>query len=643
MKLKNKRAAIILLLFFVHHRIFPCSVVGYVGSEGCKQFVLKGLSRLEYRGYDSSGFCSLDPMTHDLICCKAVGKLEMLKKKLLSEESFDGHVGIGHTRWATHGGVTNSNAHPHIDCHNTVAVVHNGIIENYNELKTQLIYDGHTFASETDTEVIAHLLRKYLDQQNEADVHSNVKNVAMKLAANLEGSYGLLCMMKDYPDMLLVMRRRSPLSVGLGKDEMFIASDVIAYADKTKNVLFLPDKSFAIVTKSEVTLYDFQGNELGQHIKVVDLDPTAYEKMDHEHFMLKEIYEQPRVIRASIKHYQELGNDIFKQFGLTQKDIKDLGSIHMVGCGTSWHAGLIGKFFFEYIAKIPAYVHLASEFLYMPLFPKDNTVFIAISQSGETADTLEAVRLIKRHDMPVVTITNVATSSMVRETDGFLETKAGPEIAVASTKAFTTQLTALYWLAHMIAKERGLLNENDLERAAAQLHHAASVLEQAIDKYKVDMINIHGKKYAQAPHMMFLGRHIMYPLALESALKLKEISYIPSHGGPAGELKHGTLALVDFSIPVVLFSHLDPLLYKKVVANAQEVKARKGQLIVCAFEGQTELCNLADVAFVLPRVETLLAPLATVGLMQFFAYQIAKTLGHDIDKPRNLAKAVTVE
>ncbi len=643
MKLKNNRAAIILLLFFVYHGIFSCSVVGYVGFRLCKEFILKGLSRLEYRGYDSAGFCSLDPITHDLVCSKSVGKLETLKKKLLSEEDFDGHIGIGHTRWATHGGVTNANAHPHSDCHNTVAVVHNGIIENYNELKTRLINDGHTFTSETDTEVIAHLLRIHLDQQNEADVHSNLKNSAIELAANLEGSYGLICMVKDYPDMLLVMRCRSPLSVGLGKGETFIASDVIAYADKTKDVLFLPDESFAIVTKSKVTLYDFQGNELEQHIRVVDLDPMTYEKMDHEHFMLKEIYEQPCVIRASIKHYQELGNDIFKQFGLTQKDIQDLESIHMVGCGTSWHAGLIGKFFFEYVAKIPAYVHLASEFLYMPLFSKNNTVFIAISQSGETADTLEAVRLIKRHGMPVSTITNVVTSNMVRETDGLLETKAGPEIAVASTKAFTTQLTALYWLAHMIAKEKGLLSEKDLEKAAEQLHHAASVLEQAIDKYKVDMIDIHGKKYAKAPHMLFLGRHVMYPLALESALKLKEITYIPSHGGPAGELKHGTLALVDFSIPVVLFSHLDPLLYKKVLANAQEIKARKGQLIVCAFEGQTELCNLADVAFVLPRVEPLLAPLATVGLMQFFAYQVAKALGHDIDKPRNLAKAVTVE
>ncbi len=387
----------------------------------------------------------------------------------------------------------------------------------------------------------------------------------------------------------------------------------------------------------------FLGKHYHKNTQAINLVPNAFEKMGHEHFMIKEIYEQRRGIEKTIAHYQTLGMGLLNQLGLTKKKARALNAIHFVGCGTSWHAALIGKFFFEYIAKVPTHAHLASEFRYMPLFPDQHSFYIAISQSGETADTLEAIRLIKKQNVSVATITNVLSSTMVRETNGFLETKAGPEVAVASTKAFTTQITALYWLAHIFAREKGFITDKELNKAAHDLKQTAMVLEQAIDMYKLDIINKHAKQFAHAPHVMFLGRHIGYPLALESALKLKEISYIQSHGGPAGELKHGTLALVDSQIPVVLFSHLDPTLYKKIVANAQEVKARKGRLIVCAFEGQKELCDLADVAFVLPKVEPLLAPLAMIGLMQFLAYQVAKALGRDIDKPRNLAKSVTVE
>lgn len=631
------------LFSFYSIAIVPCSIVGYIGSDWGKSFILTGLSRLEYRGYDSAGYCTLDVSNHHLITVKAVGTLDVLKRKLM-HEGYDGHIGIGHTRWATHGAATENNAHPHLDCHHDVAVVHNGIIENYYVLKKWLIKQGHQFVSETDTEVIPHILKSLLDHHKEdKNPHNKIKQVAIELAQKLEGSYGFISMMKEYPNMLLAMRRSSPLSVGIGNDQMYIASDVLAYADKTSDVIFLPDESFALITKDQVDIYDFHGNPLEKTIKKVYLSPAAYEKMQHEHFMLKEIYEQPRAIRSSIKHYQSLGDKIFKQCGLSSKQVKQLESVHIIGCGTSWHAGLIGKFFFEYIAKIPTYVHLASEFRYMPLFAQKNSLFLAISQSGETADTLEAIRMVKKHHLPVATITNVVTSTMVRETDGYVQTIAGPEIAVASTKAFTTQLTALYWLAHMIAKEKGLIGKEGLTQAAEKLTQAADILENAIETYKVEIINNYVKTLAKAPHMMFLGRHIMYPFALESALKLKEISYIPSHGGPAGELKHGTLALVDFQIPVVLFSHVDPLLYKKIIANAQEVKARKGKLIIYAFEGQTELCDLADISFVIPRVDPLLAPLAFSGLMQFFVYQIAKELKRNIDKPRNLAKSVTVE
>lgn len=619
-----------------------CGLVGYVGPLLCKEFVLDGLAHLEYRGYDSAGFCCLDPSRDSFTIIKSEGKLSKLKEKA-ANIPYDGCTGMGHTRWATHGPASVQNAHPHTDCHNTVAVAHNGIIENYSSLRNTLIRQGHAFRSDTDTEVVAHLFRTLLNEQTATDAKTILKQATQALVHQLEGSFSLIIMLQDYPDIMIAVRCNSPLTIGMGEGEKYIASDVIAYVDKVTDVLFVPNKSYAIITQDTVALYDFSGDPLKCEITTVPFEATTYTKMGNEHYMLKEIYEQPHIIQQQIRTYQELGDTIFEQFGISKQEARALQSLHILGCGSSWHAGLIGEFFFASITGIPTHVHLSSEFRYKPLFAEDNTLYVAISQSGETADTLESVRLAKQYSFPVATITNVSSSSMVRETDGYIETMAGPEISVASTKAFTTSVVALYWLAHMIAKEKGLITQAELDQAAQNLLRASSVLAQSIEMYQEQIQNSLAPICSASSCIMCLGRHNSYPLALEGALKLKEITYISTHGGAAGELKHGTLALIDQATPVIILSHLDPTLYKKTVSNAQEVKARKGTLIAIAFENQDELIKLADQAIILPRTDPLLAPLAMCGILQCLAYEIAKQLGRDIDKPRNLAKSVTVE
>lgn len=617
------------------HSIYACSIVGYIGQTFCKSFIELGLSRLEYRGYDSAGFACLTPESNNLVIIKSEGKLGQLKEKL-KKDPIDGFAGIGHTRWATHGPATEANAHPHADCAHKIAIVHNGIIDNYYDLKLELIAANHTFKSETDTEVIVHLLEEMLK--------SNRLCMALpKTFALLKGTFAVIGLLKDYPDTMIAARKGSPICIGIGNDEMYLASDFLAFAGKTNKVVFLPDNSYALITKESLCIYNFAGTALPIEIKTIDVAANSYDKFGHEHFMLKEIYEQRKAIKTAVAYYKSLGHDIWKQLGISIEVAKGLKSVQLFGCGTSWHAARIAQFFFETIAHVPTSTHLASEFRYMPFFERQNTLYVAISQSGETADTLEALRMCKSNNQPVVTLTNVTTSAMARDALGFLPLKAGPEIAVASTKAFTTQITALYWLAHYLAFEKGLISQIDLDQAEQNLLNAADVLESMIDMYDFEIIQKHAKKYAQAKRFMYLGRHIGYPFAMEGALKLKEISYIFAQGYPAGELKHGSIALVDVETPILLFSHMDPLIYQKLVANAQEVKARKGHLIVFAFEGQNELLKIADQAFIFPKVAPMLEPLAMAGLMQFFAYQIAKELGRDIDQPRNLAKAVTVE
>jgi len=613
-----------------------CSVVGYLGKSHCKTFVLEGLAKLEYRGYDSAGFACLNVKDNRLLYRKAAGKLSNLTKEL-SSCPIDGFLGIGHTRWSTHGVASQENAHPHFDCNKKIAVVHNGILENHHELKKQLTQSGHVFHSDTDTEVIAHLFEELLE------AHGECKPALLELVNRLDGAFAFISIMQDHPDTMILVRKRSPLCIGIGEDELFAASDLLAFIEKTKKVLFLPDESFAIVRGQTIELYDFSGKALPKKIQNLEVSSNVHKKLGYEHYMLKEIYEQKNGIFETLNFLKKVGTDVWEHLGLSIDYVKSLERICIVGCGTSWHAARIAQFFFEHTCRIPASVLLASEFRYMPFFPHKKSLYIAVSQSGETADTLEAVRLVNGASLPTIAITNVASSSMVRESDGFLLTQAGPEVAVASTKAFSTQLTALFWFAHRLALEKGFISVDQMERAQEDLLVAAHVLENSIENYKLDITQKHAQKYAKYKKSIFLGRHISYPFAMEAALKLKEISYVFAQCYPAGELKHGPLALVDNETPVFLFSHQDPLLYQKIVANTQEVKARGGHVVAFAFEGQDELCELADLPFVFPRVHSLLGPLAMTGLMQFFVYQIAKELGRPIDKPRNLAKSVTVE
>lgn len=613
-----------------------CAVIGYVGKDFCKNFIIEGLSRLEYRGYDSAGFACLSTNDSRLQYVKTEGKLNNLIEKL-NYSPIDGNVGIGHTRWSTHGIVSQQNAHPQFDCQKTISIVHNGIVENHHELRKQLQFSGHVFHSETDTEVIAHFLEALLIS------HRTFKGAVVDLVNNLDGAYAFICLIQDFPDQVVVVRKRSPLCIGIGDGEMFIASDALAFAGRTNKIIFMPDESFAIIKKDMVNIFDFAGNPLTIEAQEINIDWSVNDKKGYELFMLKEIYEQKNSISNSVSFFNSLGSKIWDHLGITPEYVKNLKTINIFACGTSWHAARIAQFFFEKICGIPTKILLASEFRYMTFFPEKDSLYIAVSQSGETADTLEGLRLIKSFGCQTMVITNVASSTMVREADGFLLTQAGPEVAVASTKSFSSQLTALYWLANHIGVVRESIPANSMEAVESDLLVCAEVLENCIENYKLDIIHTLAEKYSKFKNFIFLGRDISYPLALEGALKLKEISYIFCHAYPAGELKHGPIALIDEKTPVILFSNLNSVIYQKLVANAQEVKARKGHLIIFAFEDQNELISLADQLFIIPKVNPLLAPLAMTGLMQFFIYQIAKTLGCPIDKPRNLAKSVTVE
>lgn len=614
-----------------------CTVVGYIGRSFCSAFIFEGLARLEYRGYDSAGFACIDPINQKLLYSKASGQLANLTE-CLKKNPIDGFSGIGHTRWSTHGELSVDNAHPHFDCSKTISVVHNGIIENYSDLKAQLEKSGHIFYSATDTEVVSHLFEPFL--QSAVITPSDVCSVVQLL----EGTYAFIVMLQAFPDQLIVVRKKSPLCIGLGNGEMFIASDVVAFAGKTDKVFFLPDESFAIVSKDAIYAYDFAGNALAVDTQAVSVAFERADKNGFEHFTLKEIYEQKHAIGRTVELLRKSDSFLWDQLGLTVETVCAAQKVCFVACGTSSHAARIAQYFFELIAKLPATVYLASEFRYMPFFPDKNTLYIIISQSGETADALEALRLINVHGLSTIALTNVATSTIVREAGGFLLTSAGPEIAVASTKAFSTQLAALYWLVHRIALEKKLIERGDLFQAEENLLATANVLESTLERYKYEIECTSAPRYAQYDKALFLGRHISYPLAMEGALKLKELAYIFAESYPAGELKHGPLALVDNAMPVYVFSHQDPLIYQKLVSNAHEVKARGGRVIAFAYAGQHELCSLAETSFIIMHdVPALLGPLAMIGLMQYFVYAIAKERGCPIDKPRNLAKSVTVE
>jgi len=608
-----------------------CGIIGYIGKNPAVPILIEGLKKLEYRGYDSSGVAVMQ--NGKLEIRRAVGKLQNLEA-LLRGESLSGTMGVGHVRWATHGRPSEENAHPHRA--GSIVLVHNGIIENYTTLKKELSAQGRIFLSETDTEVIAHLI----DSKAKQGMH--LEQAVREAARHLEGAYAIAVMDERDPELVIGARKGSPLVVGLGTGEYFIASDIPAILHRTRDVLFLNDDEMAILSENGVRITDLNGKELTREITRVMWNPVMAEKGGYRHFMLKEIYEQPRAIMDTIRGRvsQETGAIHLEEIGIERERLENAKKIFIVACGTSWHAGLVGKYMIEELAGIPVEVDIASEFRYRnPLVGKDD-LFIAITQSGETADTLAAMREAKKHGAMVVVVCNVVGSTASREADGVVYTHAGPEIGVASTKAFTAQLTALYLFGLYYGALRKRLSADDLKSRVDDLVHIPTLVERSLEQN--DAVEQIAKRYFKASDFLYLGRGPNFPVALEGALKLKEISYIHAEGYPAGEMKHGPIALIDENLPVVVLAGKNGV-YDKILANIEEVKARGGIVIAIANEGDTGILTKVNHAISVPATNSLLMAIVMSIPLQLLAYHIAVLRGADVDQPRNLAKSVTVE
>ena len=623
-----------------------CGIVGYVGKKPVVDVIIEGLRKLEYRGYDSAGI-AVAGNGEGLQVRRAEGKLRNLED-VIRIKPLDGTYGIGHTRWATHGRPTEENAHPHRDCTGKIVVVHNGIVENYLSLKKKLISEGHKFTTETDTEIIAHLIEKYHFHSGNGH-RPNLEESVRKAVKELTGVFALVVIATDEPRKIVAARNGPPVVIGLGKDEYFVASDVPALLDHTRDLFFLNDGEVAIVTEHGVSVTDFNGNKVERKAQRITWDPIMAEKGGFKHFMLKEIYEQPRTVQETTlgRISQETGRIFLEEMHVDEAEFRALKKINIAACGTSWHAGLAGKFMIETLARVPVEVDYASEWRYRDPILDSETITLLISQSGETADTIAAQREAKNKGSKTLAICNVVGSMITREAAGTIYTHAGPEIGVASTKAFTGQLTALYLFALYLAQVRGTITEEQSKAAVQQLTQIPGKLEQILTHDEAcDEL---AKTYVRAQDFLFLGRGIHYPIALEGALKLKEISYIHAEGYPAGEMKHGPNALIDENLPVVIIATRDVnnpqsmLRYEKTMSNLKEVKARSGIVIALATEGDKEIAEEADhVLYVPPAPEELSAILEIVPL-QLLAYHIAVRRGCDVDQPRNLAKSVTVE
>ncbi|MDO9119223.1 MAG: glutamine--fructose-6-phosphate transaminase (isomerizing) [Nitrospira sp.] len=608
-----------------------CGIVGYVGNQEAVPILIGGLAKLEYRGYDSAGVAIQQGQKINVR--RSVGKLVNLQKSL-QEKELSGMVGIGHTRWATHGKPSEQNAHPHRS--KGCVLVHNGIIENYQPLKQQLEKEGYKFQSETDTEVLAHLIDKYLQQgQGLADaVRSATKDV--------RGSYALAVISEKEPGTLVAARSGCPLVLGRTKQASFVASDVMAMLAHTRDVTYLEEGDVAVVTQHEMHLTNADGQPVSRKATKITWDASAVEKSGYPHFMLKEIHEQPQTILDTMRgrYSYETGEADLPDIGLTPKEFAAVERIWIVACGTSWHAGLVGKYLFEEMVRTPVQVDIGSEFRYRDPLVGKNDLFITISQSGETADTLAAAREAKAKGARVVSVVNVVGSTLARESDGVLYTHCGPEIGVASTKAFTAQLTALYLLSLHLARVRKVMNVADGKAWLDRLVQLPALVERVLGR-EAEIMAI-AKRYYKKRNFLFLGRGINYPIALEGSLKLKEISYIHAEGYPAGEMKHGPIALLDKDMPVVVLAPRDRL-YEKTVSNLMEVKARHAPVIAFVAEGERELGKTADAVFTIPETHPLLSPILFTIPLQLLAYHIAVLRGADVDQPRNLAKSVTVE
>ncbi len=619
-----------------------CGIVGYIGTKPVVPVILEGLKRLEYRGYDSAGIAVV--CDGKLAIRRAEGKLRNLEESVRLKP-FEGSYGIGHTRWATHGRPTEENAHPHRDCTGEIVVVHNGIIENYLSLKRELAAQGHTFRTETDTEVIAHLLEQEWKQSPEA----LLEQVVQRVLPRLSGVYALGIISTRDPDKIVAARNGPPAVVGLGQNEFFIASDIPALLHHTRDVFFLADGDLAVLARSGVRLMDFQGRPVNREITHISWDPIMAEKGGFKHFMLKEIYEQPRAVRDTLlgRISRDRGDVFLDEMELTAEDFRGFTSARIVACGTSWHAALAGKFLFEQLARIPTDVDYGSEFRYRDPLVNPSQLTVLISQSGETADTLAALREARGKGSKTLAVCNVVGSMLTREANGSLLTHAGPEIGVASTKAFTAQLAALVVLGLYLGRTRGALAPERAVEFMEEFDRIPAKLEMLLNRDQE--YEALARRFYRARDFLDLGRGIHYPIALEGALKMKEISYIHAEGYPAGEMKHGPNALIDENLPVVVLAAHDPrdpasvTRYEKTISNIKEVKAREGEVIVIANQGDTDAAEAADHVIEIPTAPELLLPILESVPLQLLAYYIAVRRGCDVDQPRNLAKSVTVE
>ena len=607
-----------------------CGIIGYIGDRDVTSVLLVGLDRLSYRGYDSAGIATIT--NGELSHWKKAGKIRELNK-IMSSLSIPASLGIGHTRWATHGAPNDVNGHPHISNTRKIALVHNGIIENHSALRKQLINDGHLFRSETDTEVLVHLIEDQLD----LGMIPAIKHAL----SQVEGTYAIAVVCESEPDKVFIARKGSPLLIGLGKNDMFVSSDINNIITHTRDIVYLEDHDIGYITKDSFHLETLSGESVTRPVTHVDWNPESAEKHGYDHFMLKEIYEQPSVIRKVMSKYVNSPGSIeFKGINPENIDLDKVGRFIIQACGTSWHSGLVAKYMIEKYAKILTEVDISSEFRYRQMIAHGNDVVIAISQSGETADTLACLREAKSQFFKAISFVNVKESSIDRASDGVIYSHTGPEIGVASTKNYIAQLVCLYLFALKLGHNKQMISSEELDQKIQELQRIPEYIDQILKQ--ADDIKRIAQKYALSREFLFIGRGVNYPTALEGALKLKEISYIHATGYAAGELKHGPIALIDSKLPVVCIAPKTST-YAKMLANIEEVRSRKGKTIVIATEGDTEVAKFSEDIFYIPEVSEDLTPLLTVIPLQLLSYYIANELDCDVDQPRNLAKSVTVE
>ncbi len=612
-----------------------CGIIGYIGHRPAQDILLNGLKRLEYRGYDSAGISLINPAKNAISIRKTPGKILALER-LVKARPLLGTVGIAHTRWATHGAPNQANAHPHDDCKGQIALVHNGIIENYESLKSNLIKEGHHFKSQTDTEVIVHLIEKFYKNG------VSLEEATRKCLKLLVGSFAIGVISKREPEKLVGARQGSPLIVGLGKNENFLASDVPAILDSTKEVIFLDEGEVVVLTKDSVKVTNLNGAEIVKKPSRIDWDIEQAEKQGYQHFMLKEINEQPGIIDKLLKMRINKGGIeiVFQEQDIPAEKLKNIKNISIVACGTAYHAGLVGKYILESVCAIPVAVDVSSEFRYRNLFINLDTLVIAISQSGETADTLAGVRRARELGASVLSICNVLGSTLARESDGIIYTHAGPEIGVASTKAYTAQLLALYLFAFYFAQIKNMLPEEKIHKYIEGLNKIPKLMAAVLGgQHSIAAL---ARRHSHFGSFLYLGRNINYPSALEGALKLKEISYIPAEGYAAGEMKHGPIALIDEYRAVVCIEP-ESKIYAKMFSNIQEIHSREGKIIAIASEGDEKIKELTREIIYIPKIDEFFSPLIVALPLQLLAYHIAVKRGCDVDQPRNLAKSVTVE